>query len=117
MLKSAGVRFLIVGLLALLMFIPLFFVGEIVGERADYSRRTIEDVGQEWGGRQVIAGPRLVLPLEGPQARVERREVVDPVTGDIRFEQVNITETVRSGAIYVYPVGFDASIATQSQVR
>jgi len=117
MLKSAGARFLIVGLLALLMFIPLFFVGEIVGGRADYSRDTIEEVGQEWGGRQVITGPRLKLPLEGPQTQVERREVVDPVTGETRFEQVNITEIVRRGAIYVYPVGFDATVTTESQVR
>ncbi|TYB90236.1 cell envelope integrity protein CreD [Oceaniovalibus sp. ACAM 378] len=117
MLRSAGMRFLIVGLLALFMFIPLFFVGEIVGERADYSRRTIEEVGQEWGGRQVIAGPRLILPLEGPQTRNERREKIDPVTGERTFEQVAVTEILRRGEIYVYPRSFDATISSESEVR
>ncbi|WP_108485069.1 cell envelope integrity protein CreD [Oceaniglobus ichthyenteri] len=117
MLKSAGWRFLIVGLLALFMFIPLFFVGEIVGERANYSRDTIETVGQEWGGQQVIAGPRLILPLEGPQTRVERREVVDPQTNETRIEQVNVTEVVRRGAIYVYPQSFEVSANSESEIR
>ncbi|WP_226779335.1 cell envelope integrity protein CreD [Oceaniglobus trochenteri] len=117
MLRSAGFRFLIVGLLALFMFIPLFFVGEIVGERAEYSRRTIEDVGQEWGGRQVIAGPRLVLPLEGPLTRTERREILDPATGLTRIESVDVVEIARRGAIYIYPERFDATITTESEIR
>lgn len=117
MLKSAGTRFLIVGLLALFMFIPLFFVGEIVGQRAEYSRATLESVGQEWGGRQVIAGPRLILPLEGPQTRTERRELSDPATGEPRIEQVNVTEVVRRGAIFVYPERFDATLTTETDVR
>jgi inner membrane protein len=75
MIRSTGFRFFVVGLLALLMFIPLFFAGEIVGARADYSDDTIREVGREWGGVQSLSGPQLVIPVEGPVTRTERREV------------------------------------------
>jgi inner membrane protein len=70
---SAGFRFLIVGLLALVMYVPLFFVGDIIDSRVNYSRQTISDVGSEWGGPQTIGAPQLVVPVEGPQTRRERK--------------------------------------------
>ena len=45
MLKSLGLRFLIVGLLILLMFIPVLFVGDIIDARSDYNRSTRSSVG------------------------------------------------------------------------
>ena len=36
-MRSAGTRFIIVGLLALCMFIPLFFAGQVIDDRASYS--------------------------------------------------------------------------------
>ncbi len=117
MIRSAGTRFFIVGLVALLMFVPLFFAGAVVESRADYSQDAVREVGRNWGGVQSLAGPYLVLPVEGPVSRQERRETVDPVTGETRVETVEVTETGRKSPIYVFPDQFNASVATQTEER
>ena len=70
MRKGLGTRFLIVGLLILLMFIPLFFVAEVVGDRRSLSRETIRQIGAQWGGEQTISGPRLSIPVRAEVDRV-----------------------------------------------
>lgn len=126
MFQSLGARYLIIGLLALLMFIPLFFVGEIVGDRANYSRDTIASVGREWGGAQVISGPVLVIPVEETIKIRERRDVVDPVTGEVRRDPVSgqvvyeyhEEERVElRNSVYVFPGQFDVDVATETEIR
>ncbi|WP_417279959.1 cell envelope integrity protein CreD [Celeribacter sp.] len=125
MRKSIGARFLIVGLLTLLMFIPLFFVSDIVQSRKTYSQSTLREVGREWGGDQVIAGPMLVIPVEETVDRTEREAVINPDTGEVvldadgspRQRQVTRKVTVSRDPIYVYPGRFDVNIDTQTQIR
>ena len=62
MFQSAGFRFIAVGLLALLMFIPLNLVSSVINDRANYSRQAVKDISREWGGAQQISGPVLVIP-------------------------------------------------------
>ncbi|WP_208348903.1 cell envelope integrity protein CreD [Pseudaestuariivita rosea] len=114
---SAGLRFLIVGLLVLLMFIPLFFVGSIIDSRDGYSRSSVQSVGREWGGRQTISGPQLVIPVEGPVTRTEQRNVRDPQTNRVVTQDFEVTEIVRKASIYVYPDRFDVALNTTSQER
>lgn len=116
-MRSAGSRFLIVGILALLMFIPLFFVGAVIDGRADYSRDAISDVGREWGGQQSISGPVMAIPVEGPVTRTERRDVRNPSTGQIEQETYEVTEIRRKAAVYVYPNQFDLQIASTTELR
>ncbi|MBV0913009.1 cell envelope integrity protein CreD [Anianabacter salinae] len=117
MARSSGSRFFIVGLLALLMFIPLFFAGEVIDSRADYSQQAVRDVGRDWGGVQSLAGPYLVLPVEGPVTRQERRETTDPVTGEVRVETVEVTETGRKAPVHVFPDRFEADVTTTTEER
>ena len=117
MRKSAGFRFFVVGLLVLLMFIPLFFVGEIIDSRADYNRQTIWEVGNEWGGAQTVSGPMLVIPVEGPVEREVEREVTDPNTGWTRTQTIRETVTVQKSAIYLLPEGIGIDVATQAEER
>ncbi|MEM8801907.1 MAG: inner membrane CreD family protein, partial [Pseudomonadota bacterium] len=81
MFRSAGVRFIIVGVLTLLMFIPLNLVSGVVQERARYSDETVDSISREWGGRQLISGPLLVIPVTEDVTYERKREAVDPVTG------------------------------------
>jgi inner membrane protein len=74
-------RFAIVGVLALIMFIPLFFAAEVINARKHYSQSTIDTVGQEWGGRQSLSGPVMVIPVERPYTQVKTRPKIDPATG------------------------------------
>lgn len=125
MLRSPGLRFIIVGLLVLLMTIPVFFVGAIIDSRADYNRQTIASVGQEWGGQQLLSGPVLIIPVEETVMVREREEVIDPLTGEqkldgddqpvFRFKQVE--RTLRRDPVYVYPDTLDLEMYKTTQER
>lgn len=125
MFRSAGMRFIVVGVLALLMFIPLNLVSEIVDERSRYSDQTIADISREWGGAQLISGPLLVIPVTEEVTYKKKREAVDPLTGrSLRDEKNNLIyehfeETVTEGRapVYLYPERFDMDVATQTQTR
>ena len=126
MLRSSGRRFLIVGLLTLLMFIPLFFAAEVVNSRKSYSEATINSVGEEWGGRQYVYGPQLVIPVETTVTRVATRPRVDPETGVVLtdpdtgedlFERFRETVQEASAPVHLLPEAFDVDIATETQER
>ncbi|MBO6789859.1 MAG: cell envelope integrity protein CreD [Dinoroseobacter sp.] len=117
MLRSAGIRYLIVAALALLMFVPLFFVGAIIDSRSEYSREAVTEVGREWGGAQLLSGPVMIVPVTGPQTRAQTREVTDPNTGAIRTEQIEVTEIMAKSAIYILPETFDLALDTQTTIR
>jgi len=114
-----------VGLLVLLMFIPLFFVGAIVDERAHYSRQTRSSVGLEWGGQQTLSGPVLVIPVEETVTLREKREVLDPDTGIQKtdddgepvFRHVDVRKTLRRNPVYVYPNDLNVQVETETQER
>ena len=125
MLRSPGLRFIIVGLLVLLMFIPILFVGEIINDRANYNRSTRDSVGQEWGGRQLISGPVLVIPVRETVTIREKQRVLDPVTGLQKldaddkpvFRHVDVQKTVNRDPVYLYPGQFATRIDTTTQER
>ncbi len=125
MLKSLGLRFLMVGLLILLMFIPVLFVGDIIDARADYNRSTRSSVGQEWGGQQSISGPVMVIPVQETVMVRERREVLDPETGIQRldgddkpvFRYVDVQRTLNRAPVFLYPDQFTAAIDTVTEER
>ena len=125
MFRSAGVRFIIVGVLTLLMFIPLNLVSGVVQERARYSDETVDSISREWGGRQLISGPLLVIPVTEDVTYERKREAVDPVTGRsirdeknfIVFEHYEETVTETRPPIYLYPNRFDMKVDTTTQTR
>ncbi len=125
MLRSAGVRFIIVGALALFMFIPLGLVSDVIQERARYSDSTIRDISREWGGAQLLSGPVLVVPVTEDVTYERKREAVDPVTGrTLRdnnnytiYERYEETVTETRPPIFLYPDRYDLNVATRSQTR
>ena len=125
MLRSLGLRFFIVGLLILLMFIPVLFVSDIIDARADYNRSTRSSVGQEWGGRQSLSGPVLIIPVQETVLVREKREVLDPETGIQKlnandkpiYRFVDVEKTLRRAPVYLYPGSFLAEVDTETQKR
>lgn len=118
MLKSPGIRFLMVGLLALFMFVPLIFVSELVKERAEYSRATISNISREWGGAQLLSGPQMIVPIEGPETRLEQREVQSSHSGgQNRIDTFEVTEIVSKPPLYLSPDQFDVLITTTTEER
>lgn len=116
-MRATGTRFLIVGLLALLMCIPLFFVSAVIDDRADFSRQTIRDVGGEWGGSQLLSGPVMILPVEGPVTVSEQVDRIDPQTGETTRETRQRTEIRQTDPIYLLPEDFTLDIMTASDIR
>lgn len=113
MLRSSGLRFLIVGLLALLMAIPLLFGADIIDSRADYSRQTQDDVGQDWGGPQVLSGPVLRVPVT-KHLRLNET-VTDPATGETTVIE---REDLRDApSLYIHPDRFDATLSFVTELR
>ncbi|MFK7889440.1 MAG: cell envelope integrity protein CreD [Granulosicoccus sp.] len=62
-MDSLTLRFVLIGLLGLLMLIPMGFVSEIVQERGDRHRDVLGDIAASWGQAQVLSGPVLVVPF------------------------------------------------------
>ncbi|OAN85076.1 hypothetical protein A8B78_06150 [Jannaschia sp. EhC01] len=116
-MRSLGTRFLIVGLLALLMYIPVFFVSLVVDDRARLAERTLQDVGAEWGGAQLLSGPVLILPVQGPVTLTERVNVTDPETGEVRVEDRPVTRIRSAAPIYLLPEDFSLALDTQTEIR
>ena len=125
MTRSAGLRFIVVGVLALLMFIPLGLVSDIVEERASYSDQTISNLSLEWGGSHLFSGPLLEIPVTEDVTYDRRREAVDAVTGlTLRdekgnpiFEHFEETVTERRSPVYLYPVNLDLDVISESSAR
>jgi inner membrane protein len=116
-MRSLGTRFLIVGLLAVLMFIPTFFVSLVVEERDDLAQQTLRDIGQEWGGAQLLSGPVLILPVQGTFLVNETFTTTDPETGE-EVEDIRQVERLRrTDPIYLLPEAFTLDITTQTDIR
>ena len=125
MFRSAGFRFIAVGLLALLMFIPLNLVSGVVSERANYSDQTVADISLEWGGAQQLSGPVLIIPVTEDVTYDRRREAVDASTGltmtDDKgkpiYEHYEETLTENRHPVYVFPETLDITVNSTSQTR
>ena len=125
MFRSTGFRFIAVGLLALLMFIPLNLVSSIINDRANYSRQSVTSISNEWGGAQQLSGPVLVIPVTEDVTYDRRREAVDSVTGlSLRdedgktiYEHFEETVTEDRPPVYLFPESLDISLNTTSQIR
>lgn len=105
-------RFVVVGLIALVLLIPLLFVGGLVDERRTSHQRVKAEVGQGWGRAQHVQGPLLIVPvIEIAKSRnadgyefereVRRDVIVVPQVLDVT---VNLSHRVRTRSIYQVPV-------------
>lgn len=125
MSRSAGLRFIMVGALALLMSLPLSLVSGVVQDRADYSRETVATLSAEWGGAQLFSGPLLTIPVTEEVTYDRRREAVDALTGltlrddkgNAIYEHYEETVTEDRKPIYLYAETFDLAMTTETQTR
>lgn len=100
-----GVTFKVlgIGLLALLMLIPLAQVNDLIGEREGRAREATAQIAARWGGRQLVGGPVLVVPVQTRQRQgettvtVETREYLLP---DRLGLHANLTPEVRRYGLY-----------------
>lgn len=56
------IKGLLIGLMALLLLIPTFFVQNLIKEREQRHKEAFWEVSSKWANRQTITGPVLVIP-------------------------------------------------------
>ena len=125
MSQSAGLRFLLVAFLTLVMLFPLNLVTEVVRERAAYSDTARAAISREWGGAQVLSGPVLVIPVTEDVTKRERRLAIDPATGQsmrddrgrLIYEHLEETVAEDRPPVFLFAESLDVSVSTESQVR
>ncbi|MEL6701968.1 MAG: inner membrane CreD family protein, partial [Pseudomonadota bacterium] len=125
-MRATGTRFFIVGLLGLFMFIPLFFAGAVINDRAGYSRDASRTIAEEWGGAQVLRGPQLIVPVVETVTEQRRVDLIDEITdlpqrdarsGDVLYRVEEVEREEERAAVYLLPEKFDVDLTTQSDIR
>lgn len=61
---SITARLIMVGALTLLLLIPLFFIQDLIYERADRQEDVIKEINQKWGNEVLLYGPTLKIPYK-----------------------------------------------------
>lgn len=106
--RSPGGKFLLVLLTGFLLAIPLFASWLLIYDRQSQSQQAEQSIVTGWGGQQVFAGPKIVLPY---QAKVQESVEQDGKT-------VTRTEIVTQN-LYLSPevMSFDSDIQTEVKSR
>lgn len=73
LVASPAFKFIILGVLTLVLMIPLLLVYLIVDERQSYSRQAVNEVGRKWGREQAFHGPYMVIPMDRTVERTDRQ--------------------------------------------
>ncbi|KLE35713.1 cell envelope integrity protein CreD [Aurantiacibacter luteus] len=82
--RTAGMKLVMVGLVAAVLMVPLLMVYGLVYDRESQSRQAEAQITRGWGGAQVVTGPVLVVPYSdtsveyeevGGEQRERRRQV------------------------------------------
>ncbi|WP_304205694.1 cell envelope integrity protein CreD [Fusobacterium perfoetens] len=104
LVKKIGFLFI----LAILLQIPMFFINRIIDER-DYSyRNMVEEIGNEWGKKQTIAGAFLIIPYSDKEVsyddsgkKLEKTIVKDWIVLPDKLNiKVDLKDEVRERGIY-----------------
>jgi len=94
---SYSFKMILISVLAILLLIPSFLIQDVIRERIALSEKVKNELHQQWGGKQVIAGPVLNVPYtlmvgDNPRLPLEER------TGVAHF----LPETLKTDGI-IYP--------------
>ena len=62
-MRSPGVKFIIIGVLTILLLIPTLLVWALVEERSERANEVSARISAGWGGPQIVNGPYLAVPM------------------------------------------------------
>ncbi len=77
--SSVTLKIVFIGMLILILQIPTFMIYRLISERENTKHTAIAEMSAKWGGRQIITGPYLVVPV------IEKRLESD---GKNKYEKV-----------------------------
>jgi inner membrane protein len=110
-MRTPGVKFVIIGILTLLLLIPTLLVWGLVEERAQRATEVSSRISAGWGGPQVVNGPYLAVPVtvrqiqtvNGVQTESQSTEWVLLMPEELKVDARLETEA-RKLSIYSLPV-------------
>ena len=89
--QSVTLKAVIIGVLTLLMLIPGSMIQELIHERQNRSRETIEKINSKWSNAQTINGPVLVIPYKTTTTDEKKTTKTENHTFNLAPEMLIIT--------------------------
>jgi inner membrane protein len=110
-MRTPGVKFIIIGILTMLLLIPAMLVWGLVEERAQRATEVSARISAGWGGPQIVNGPYLAVPVtvtnvqtvNGVQTASQSTEWVMLMPEELKVDAKLETEA-RKLSIYSLPV-------------
>jgi inner membrane protein len=102
--NSVFVKMLFIGVVTLVLLIPLFMIGKVVGERELRRDQAAAEISGKWGSSQTVAGPILTIPYisryKDDKGEVRSRKDYLQILPDSLTVTAAIAPQVRSRGIY-----------------
>src|SRR5690606_36421791 len=106
--RSPGSKFLLVLLTGFLLAIPLFVSWLLIYDRQSQSERAEQSIVTGWGGQQVFAGPKIVLPYKAKVQTAVEQDGKTVTRTDLVTQELFISPEVMT---------FDSDIQTEVKSR
>lgn len=106
--ESITIRLIVVGFIAVLLLIPLFFAGMLIEERGSRKQQVIEKINRSWGTAISLQGPMLKVPYRISIVR----KLIDPETKEETREV-----SYESRHLYFFPDSLDISAKAETRKR
>ena len=116
-LQSPGAKFVLIGIVAVLLVVPTLLVWGLVEDRAGRARVVSAEIAQGWGAAQTVNGPWIAIPRErtvrqGDRTFTERDHVfVSPESLNV---DATLAVTERRRSIYSTPL-YEASVTLDAR--
>ena len=109
--NSMSMRFIMIGIIALLMLIPLGKISSVVDERSSLHHKVLSDIASQWGNPQVVSGPVLILPI------VEKYSVNEKVKDKDGNEKIELKRYFRNRNVVILPKTLNQEIGLNEHYR
>ena len=109
--NSMTTRFIIIGIIAMIMLIPLGKISSIVDERSSLHNTVLSDIASQWGRPQVVTGPALILPI------IEKYNAYETVKDKEGNEKVELKHYTRNRNVVILPKLLNKEIGLNEHYR
>lgn len=109
--SSNFVKVLIIGFLALLLFIPTLFVGNLISERAERYQAASKEIASKWGAPQTIHGALIAIPYKKTTRTDTENKFLYVLPNNITYT-TQVTPVTKSRGMYSTVV-YDSAVDIQ----
>jgi len=109
--SNISMRFIIIGVIAFVMLIPLGYVNSIVNERNSLYDKVLYNIASQWGKPQVVTGPALILPI------IEKYNVTKTIKDKDGNEKVVNKVIYKNKNIVILPKKLEKNIELNEHYR